>query len=139
MLTLSILGLGVFSPVPFVLAFIVVPRVRNRQLKEAGGRVAGVCVDISWSENSSSSTIEYVTEGGHSFRHLLQHNYSHSIEEGDVVVMAYDPNRPWRARPEHLLDKNPGGRFVTRGLLMLEGLFLIPQILWTYVLVFQFL
>lgn len=35
------------------------------------------------------------------------------------------------------LDGEPGQRFTTRAMIVIEGIFLIPQLLWIYVILYN--
>ncbi|MFF5130766.1 DUF3592 domain-containing protein [Streptomyces syringium] len=132
-----LVGIGLLCPVPFVVAFVVAPWRQGRRLKRVGVRVPGICTRISWDEGASISTINYVTLDGRKLVHRTAHNYSKPIEPGEEVEIAYDPGRPTRARIARWLDGEPGHRFINRSVLAVEAIFLIPQIIWLYVILYN--
>ncbi|MFC4956091.1 DUF3592 domain-containing protein [Streptomyces mauvecolor] len=132
-----VIGIGLLVPLPFFYAFVMVPRSRARILKQRGVTVTGECVRISWDENASISTIKYVTKDGRRSTHRTRPNYSMPIEPGDEVEVVYDPLHSDRAQLKGWLDGEPGQKFTTRAMLILEGFFLIPQLLWVYVIFYN--
>ncbi|MFQ6198439.1 DUF3592 domain-containing protein [Streptomyces sp. NPDC000405] len=134
---IAVIGVGLFVPIPFFLAFVTIPSRRGKKLRRVGVRVTGECVRISWDENASISTIKYSTRDGRKFIHRTIPNYSRPIEPGSEVEIVYDPDAPSRARVAAWLDGEPGQSFTTRAMLVIEGIFLIPQVLWIYVILYN--
>ncbi|MFE9539316.1 hypothetical protein [Streptomyces sp. NPDC006691] len=132
-----VMGFGVLAPLPFFYAFVIAPRRKSRVLKQRGVTVSGICVRISWDESASISTIKYVTVNGQRQIHTTRPNYSRPIEPDEAVDIVYDPFFPHRAQLKNWLDGEPGQKFSTRSMLLLEGFFLIPQLLWVYVIFYN--
>ncbi|MFE9410220.1 hypothetical protein ACFYN0_15700 [Streptomyces sp. NPDC006704] len=137
MVVILVMGLGVLAPLPFFYAFVIAPRRRSRILKRRGVTVDGVCVRISWDENASISTIKYVTASGQRLSHHTRPNYSRPIEPDEVVEITYDPIFAHRAQLTKWLDGDPDQKSTTRNMMIFEGFFLIPQVIWVYVLLYN--
>ncbi|WP_414168740.1 DUF3592 domain-containing protein [Streptoverticillium reticulum] len=118
-----------FIPLVLLIALVAVPKVRAMRLKRVGIKVKGRCVSISQDDNASIASIEYSINGA-AFLHQTNPSYVLPIAKGDKVDLVYDPRNPKKARVADWLDGEPGGRFFTWGMVVLELIFLVPQILW---------
>lgn len=137
MIVILIMGIAVFSPFFFLIPLVWVPERRDNRLKREGVPTVGTCLRISWDENSSISKIQYRSVAGARMVHYTTPNYSTPIEPGEEVDMVYDPRRPERAQLTRWLDGRPGSRLEKRVLLVTEGVMLIPQLLWIYVIFYN--
>ncbi|MEU7134510.1 DUF3592 domain-containing protein [Streptomyces sp. NPDC046261] len=126
--------LMLFIPVWILIALELIPRRRRARLKRVGIRASGRCVSISWIDNAAVAAIEYATPDGRKFTHHTNPSYVSPFTKGGAAVIVYDPRNPRNARVADWLDGEPGSRFATWVLVALEGIFLIPQAWWIYIL-----
>ncbi|MGI5338637.1 hypothetical protein ACQEVS_15120 [Streptomyces sp. CA-181903] len=123
-----------FLPVPIVMYVHVIPWRLRRRLRASGIEVTGECVRVAWDSNSAVIAVEYDTRDGRRFCHRSDPLHLARVERGDAVRITYDPRRPVRACLSSEIDEAKEG-FFGDPIVYVELLFLVPQLIWIYLLV----
>lgn len=135
MYILVLVTLVLFLPMAFLVLFSLVPRLRCRRLKRVGIKARGTCVGVAWDSNAATLKVEYVARDGRNYTHRTNPVHMSEIGKGDTVEVVYDPNRPQLARLKDSLEEELDGSFFAGALFVVEGIFLIPQLLWVYLII----
>ncbi|MEU9348579.1 hypothetical protein AB0D74_46030 [Streptomyces sp. NPDC048278] len=90
-----LVGLAVF-PIPFIFWFGLIPLWVERRLRRVGKEVVGCCRNVFVSEDSYSTSFEFVTESGREVMYKSPLRTRSLGTPGEETLLVYDPASPWR-------------------------------------------